>query len=231
MNLESKVEERLWQMIQGSYENRNYTGAILDTIYFLSDLVREKSGLSSDGISLIGQAFGGKSPKLKINKLQSDSDKNIQSGIAQILRGLYQAIRNPRSHEKYKDSKPDADCIILFVDYLIRIIDQSKTPFTKHEFFERVLEDNFVPKKRYADLLVNEIPKKQRLDIFIELYNLKEQGDGEKLKIFFESLIEKLNKDELQEVYNTISEELKTTDNDKTIRLILQIFPPNFIQN
>ena len=94
MNLESKVEERLWQMIQGSYENRNYTGAILDTIYFLSDLVREKSGLSSDGISLIGQAFGGKSPKLKINKLQSDSDKNIQSGIAQILRGLYQAIRN-----------------------------------------------------------------------------------------------------------------------------------------
>ena len=88
-----------------------------------------------------------------------------------------------------------------------------------------------MPKKRYADLLVNEIPKKQRLDIFIELYNLKEQGDGEKLKIFFESLIEKLNKDELQEVYNTISEELKTTDNDKTIRLILQIFPPNFIQN
>jgi uncharacterized protein (TIGR02391 family) len=104
MNLESKIEERLWKMIQNSYEDRNYTGAIHDAIYFLSDLIREKSGLESDGVSLIGQAFGGKSPKLKVNKLQSESDKNIQAGIAQILRGIYQAIRNPRSHEKYNDS-------------------------------------------------------------------------------------------------------------------------------
>jgi len=78
MNLESKIEERLWKMIQNSYEDRNYTGAIHDAIYFLSDLIREKSGLESDGVSLIGQAFGGKSPKLKVNKLQSESDKNIQ---------------------------------------------------------------------------------------------------------------------------------------------------------
>jgi uncharacterized protein (TIGR02391 family) len=231
MNLESKIEERLWKMIQNSYEDRNYTGAIHDAIYFLSDLIREKSGLASDGVTLVGQAFGGKSPKLKINKLQSESDKNIQAGIAQILRGIYQAIRNPRSHEKYNDSISDADSIILFIDYLTKIIDRSKTPFTKRDFIERVFEENFVPKKRYADLLVNEIPKKQRLDIFIEVYSLKEQGDGEKLKYFFDSLIEKLNKDELNEVYGTISDELKTTDSDDTIRMILQIFPPNFIEN
>jgi hypothetical protein len=89
----------------------------------------------------------------------------------------------------------------------------------------------YVPKKRYADLLVNEIPKKQRLDIFIEVYRRKEQGDGEKLKIFFDSLIESLNKDELNEVYDTISDELKTTDNDDTTRMILRIFPTNFIEN
>ena len=231
MNLESKIEERIWKMIQNSYEGRNYTGAILDAIYFLSDLVREKSGLENDGVSLIGQAFGGKSPKLKINKLQSESDKNIQAGITQILRGIYQAIRNPRSHEKYNDSMSNADSIILFVDYLTKIIDQSKMPFTKHDFLERVFEKNFVLKKRYADLLINEIPKKQRLDIFIEVYRLKEQGDGEKLKYFFDSLIEKLNKDELNEVYAIISDELKITDNDDTIRMILRIFPPNFIEN
>jgi uncharacterized protein (TIGR02391 family) len=231
MNLESKIEERLWKMIQNSYEDRNYTGAIHDAIYFLSDLIREKSGLASDGVSLVGQAFGGKSPKLKINKLQSESDKNIQAGIAQILRGIYQAIRNPRSHEKYNDSISDADSIILFINYLTKIIDRSKTPFTKRDFIERVFEEHFVPKKRYADLLVNEIPKKQRLDIFIEVYRLKEQGNGEKLKYFFDSLIEKLNKDELNEVYDTISDELKTTDNDDTIKMILQIFPPNFILN
>jgi len=108
-------------------------------------------------VSLVGQAFGGKSPKLKVNKLQSESDKNIQVGITQILRGIYQAIRNPRSHEKYNDSISDAGSIILFINYLTKIIDKFKTPFTKHAFLERVFEENFVPKKRYADLLVNRI--------------------------------------------------------------------------
>jgi hypothetical protein len=162
--------------------------------------------------------------------LQSESDKNIQAGISQILRGLYQAIRNPRSHEKYNDSKTDADSIILFIDYLTKIIGQSKSPFTKHEFLERVFESDFVPKKRYADLLVKEIPKKQTLDIFIDVYNHKEHGNGDNLKVFFNSLIEKLNDEELKEVYELISEELKTTDSTNTMRLILQIFPNNFLE-
>ena len=231
MNLESKIEDRLWQMIQSSYESRNFTGAIIDAIYFLSDLIREKSGLASDGVSLINHAFGGNSPKLKVNKLQSASDKNIQLGIAQILRGVYQAIRNPRSHEKHQDSKSDADTIISFVDYLIKIIDQSKSPFTKHEFLERVFESNFVPNKRYADLMISEIPKKQRLDIFFEVYKLKEQGDYQKLNLFFAALLDKFSQDELKDVYDTISEELKITDNDATIRAILQIFPSNYLKN
>ncbi len=150
MNLQTKIDERLWQMLQNSYENRNYTGAILDSIYFLSDLIREKTGLTSDGVSLIGQALGGKSPKLKVNKLQSESEKNIQVGIAQILRGIYQAIRNPRSHEKWNDSKDNADAIILFINHLVNIIDESKPPFTKNEFIDRVFDPNFVIKEKYA---------------------------------------------------------------------------------
>ena len=154
MNIETRLDPRLWNAIQSTYNNRNFTAAILDAVYFLSDLIRDKTGLQSDGVSLVGQAFGGKSPQLKVNRLQTDSEKNIQAGLEQILRGLFQAIRNPRSHEKYTDKQEDADAIILFVNYLISVIDKSKTPFTKPEFLARVFDKNFVQNQRYAQLLV-----------------------------------------------------------------------------
>jgi uncharacterized protein (TIGR02391 family) len=122
MNLETRIELRLWEYIKGQYENGNYKGAILDSIFFLGDLIREKTGLEGDGVQLVGQAFGGKVPVLKVNKLQSESDRNIQTGIEQILRGIFLSIRNPRSHEKSVDTIEDAEAIIVFVNYLLGII-------------------------------------------------------------------------------------------------------------
>ena len=81
MNLETRLDSRLWEAIQSSYEARNYTAAIIDAVYFLSDLIRGKTGLESDGAALAGEAFGGKSPKLRVNKLQSESDWGVQRGV------------------------------------------------------------------------------------------------------------------------------------------------------
>lgn len=148
MNIQTILDERLWRALQSSYENRNFTAAILDAIYFLNDMIRQKTGLESDGTALAGQAFGGKVPRLKVNHLQTESERNIQAGLEQILRGLYQGIRNPRSHEKYNDSQEDADAIIVFIGYLVRVIDQSKTPFTKSEFIGRVFDPHFVKSSR-----------------------------------------------------------------------------------
>ncbi|MCK4857245.1 MAG: TIGR02391 family protein [candidate division Zixibacteria bacterium] len=225
MNLETNIQERLWAAIQTNHENRNYTGAILDAMHFLGNLLREKTEIEDDGVSLVGQAFGGKSPKLKVNKLQSESDKNIQKGVEQILRGLYQAIRNPRSHEKYQDDVQDAYSIILFVDFIVRIIDQSKTPFMKSDFMKRVLDPDFAESERYAELLVGEIPPKQRLDIFIDVFRQKEQGKGRKLQYFFPALLSILKDDEKKEVYHIVSSEMKETNSTDAIRLILHTLP------
>jgi uncharacterized protein (TIGR02391 family) len=76
MNIETRIDERLWDAIRSSYGNRNYTGAIQDSMYFQGDLIRERSGLEGDGVALAGQAFGGRSPILKVNKLKTESEKN-----------------------------------------------------------------------------------------------------------------------------------------------------------
>lgn len=229
MNIETILDQRLWQAVQSTYNDRNFTGAILDAIYCLSDLIREKTGLQSDGTALIGQAFGGKSPKLKVNKLQTESEKNIQAGVEQILRGFYQAIRNPRSHGKHEDKQGDADAIIMFINFLIDIIDQSKAPFTKSEFIKRVFDSHFVEKERYAQLLASEIPPKKRLEVMLEIFRNRETGDGKKLKYFVNALLPQLAKEDQVDFYATISEELNFADTDSAIRTILQIFPDCFI--
>jgi len=224
MNIETKIDSRLWDAIRSSFENRNYTGSIQDSIYFLSDLIREKSGLEGDGTSLVGQAFGGSSPILKVNSLKTENDKNVQKGVEQLLRGLYQAVRNPRSHEKYADSEDDAISIILFINYLVRIIDKSKTPFLENIFISRVLDPSFVPKKRYAELLVNEIPEKKRMDIFYGVFRQLPNSDAQKLKYFFDALFDKVTEEEKREINNEVSDLLKTEEEIGNIRIIIQAF-------
>jgi uncharacterized protein (TIGR02391 family) len=104
MDLAARVDTRLWSAVEHAYEARDYTATILDAIHFLGQLIRERSGLESDGQALVGAAFGGANPVLKVNQLQTESDWNVQRGIESLLRGLYQAIRNPRSHQKHSDS-------------------------------------------------------------------------------------------------------------------------------
>jgi uncharacterized protein (TIGR02391 family) len=226
MNLETKLDPRLWDALRETYQARNFTGAILDAMHFLSDLLRERTGLESDGVALVGEAFGGNSPKLKVNALQTDSERSVQKGLEQLLRGVYQAVRNPRSHGKVIDTEGDAQAIILFVNYLVKLVGQSQTPFSKTRFVARVFDPDFVASDRYAQLLVNEIPARKRLEIFFEVYRVKCDGIGENLKFFFEALMAKMEDEERQSVYETISDELQQTDDETTIKRIIQSFSP-----
>jgi uncharacterized protein (TIGR02391 family) len=211
--------------VRSNYEGRNFTGAILDAIYFLSDLVRQKTGLEADGVSLAGQAFGGKNPKLKVNKLQTESEVNVQQGVEQIMRGVYQAFRNPRSHEKISDTQDDADSIIIFMDYLVKVIDQSKTCFSKAAFLPRVFDSDFFANERYVALLVEEVPPKQRLEVFVEVYQKRETGECDKLKWFLQALYGKLTPEDQSQVLDLVSEELKMADTDSRIRTAIQVLP------
>lgn len=224
MNLETKLDPRLWDSIRETYEARNFTSAILDAMHFLSDLLRERTGLESDGAALVGEAFGGNSPKLKVNALRTESERNVQKGLEQLVRGMYQAVRNPRSHGKVSDSEDEAQAIILFVNYLVKLIGESQAPFSKSAFVARVFDPDFVASERYAKLLVNQIPAKKRLEVFLEVYRLKTDGKGDNLRFFFAALLEELQEDENQSVYQLISEELQQTDDDQTIRTIIQAF-------
>ena len=176
MNLQTHVCPELWLAVSDTYQAENYSHAILDAMHFLSGMLRDKTGVDGDGVSLVGQALGGEVPRLRVNKLQTETEKNIQKGLEQLLRGLYLAIRNPRSHEQAKDTKPSADAIIIFIDYCLSILDKSEEPFTLTRFLTRVFDPDFVSSERYAQLLVEEIPANKRLDTLIGLQRAGSRG-------------------------------------------------------
>jgi uncharacterized protein (TIGR02391 family) len=228
MNPETSVEPRLWEAVRASWEARKFTSAILDATYLLSDVIRERSGLEGDGVPLIGSAFGGISPKLKVNRLQTESEQNIQRGVEALLRGLYQAIRNPRSHGAYQDDERDAVALLLFVDYLLRVVDKSRSPFSLAAFVGRVLDPDFVPNERYSTLLVKEIPANRRLVACREVFARRSEADAGKVAFFFRAILAVLSAEETTELCEVISDVLRQTDDDGTIRFVLQAFPADF---
>jgi len=226
MNLETEIEQDLWQAVRRSYESQAWSNAILDSIHYLSDALRTRAGLQSDGTALAGQALGGKTPKLRLNRLETDSEKNIQAGVEQLLRGLYQAIRNPRSHERLSDRQADADALIVFVDYLLRLLGHARASFSIDACVNRVVEPNFVPTERYAALLVEEIPTRQRRQVGLAVYHRKAEANGKALRFFFDAVVQRLTKEEAQSLFDAMSAELRESSDESVLRLVLQLLNP-----
>ncbi|HDR8179119.1 TIGR02391 family protein [Bacillus cereus] len=228
MDLKISIEQDLWEVIEKNYQNESYSSAILDAMHLLTETIRNKTGLEGDGSSLIGQAFGGENPKIQLNKLQTESEKNVQKGMQEILRGLYTAIRNPRSHDKYSDSKKEADSIIYFIGYLLGMINKSKVNFEETTFLTRVFDKYYVKNEEYSDLLVGEIPKRKRVNVAISVILKREEGDAQSLRYFMNSLFNKLEENDISRVYKVVSEELMYKSLENDINKFLHILPPRY---
>ncbi len=227
MNLQSLIRSELWLAISDTYEAGNYNHAIIDAFNYMSEIIREKSGLDGDGEQLVGKAFGGESPILRINKLQTITERDSQQGLLNILIGMYKGIRNPRSHDQIEDTKKSADAIIYFIDYLLGVIDQSQEPFTIPSFVSRVFDKHFVQTPEYTKLLIEEIPPKKRFDVLVEIYRKKQEEYGLNLAFVVKEILKVISEEQTTRFLEVVSDELKTTQDYTILGLILQILPPN----
>ena len=227
MRIRDEINQELWRIISRSYEAELYSSSILEAVHYLSDLIREKANAEGDGIELINRAFGSTSPRIKINRLETETEKSEQKGVEFLLRGLYQAIRNPRSHEQITDDQQTANAIILFVNYLADIVGHAKA-FSVEEWIKRVVDPDFVASERYAQLLVAEIPQNKYLDALIVIYRNKNRSTVQKLrKIFDELYVRVLASGKTDDFASVVSEELKLEQNENTIAMSLQLIPPD----
>jgi uncharacterized protein (TIGR02391 family) len=220
------ISKPVWDAIKDNYEKGSYTTAITNLLIYVQDVVREKSGLELDGTALMDKAFLGDKPILQINKLETKTEKDIQSGIGYILKGLCLAIRNPRSHERYNDDKTTADRIIYFVDYILSFIQNTKYGSLVEDWMDLLFDDEFIGDDEYLNELYNVLPKKNQLDLLINIFRQKEKVKSKNTVKFIKRIIEGLNNNERESLYDSISKELMTYKSDDSLRSFLFVFPP-----
>jgi len=228
MDLNDILSEDIYSVIKNKYDNQLYSDAILDSIKYLTNIIREKSKVGGDGAGLIGQAFGGQSPKIKINKMATTSEIDEQKGYEQILRGIYCGIRNPRSHEQYQDVKEVADSIIIFINCLAEMIKSTKSYFQLEEYKNRVFDPLFVEREDYAEILVNEIPSDEIVNTSISILKDRNRGESKKLETYFKALFNKMDRSQYDSLMKAISNELKIAQQNNDIVSIIRLIEPKF---
>lgn len=107
----------------------NYFHAVFEAVKSVAEKLRTRTGLISDGAALVDEALAsGKAghPRLALNALATDTQKNEQAGLMNIIKGLFSAFRNTTAHAPkitWPISEQDALDILSFVSLVHRRLD------------------------------------------------------------------------------------------------------------
>ncbi len=93
------------------------------------------------------------------------------------------------------------------------------------EFLERVFDLHFVANKRYAELLVSEIPSAKKTDVLIEIFRNRDRGTHENLKYITDEITGRLSEEEIDIFMGAFSDELKNCNNDFDMMSAISFIP------
>ena len=125
-----RVHPEVQKYCKAEYMQENYFHAVFEAAKGLAERIREKTGLKTDGVNLVKQSFERPKnglPRLVINTLDSQTERNEHDGFMNLLLGSFQMFRNPIAHTprvKWQRELEDAvDCLTL-ISFLHFVLDE-----------------------------------------------------------------------------------------------------------
>ena len=119
--------EPLCSVSRGLFSDGHYARAVEEAFKCLNNEVKVRScRLNADGAALMRTAFSANSPLVKLNNLQSESEKDEQKDYMDIYAGVMTGIRNPRAHEHQLQDEPAVALELLtLANHLMRKLDDA----------------------------------------------------------------------------------------------------------
>lgn len=109
----------------------DYFHAVFETAKSVADKIRDKSGLPQDGSMLVDKAFGGSDgqiPLMVFNRWQNETEKSEQSGLMNLMKGVFGLFRNTTAHApriKWVIKEQDAYDMLTLASLLHRKLDEA----------------------------------------------------------------------------------------------------------
>lgn len=128
--LESRnVDAEVLNYCRAELLDENYFHAVFESTKGVAERIRLMSGLTVDSAELVSRAFSIQNPILALGSLTSESEKSEQKGFANLLVGLFGAVRNPLAHApktNWPMSEHDALDILPLVSLIHRKLDRTQ---------------------------------------------------------------------------------------------------------
>ncbi|WP_232435592.1 TIGR02391 family protein [Burkholderia ubonensis] len=109
----------------------NYFHAVLEASKSVAAKLRERTGLTDDGATLVDRALGGNPPMLAINALADDSQLSEQRGFANLVKGMFGMFRNTTAHAPrvhWNMTRNDAEDLLTLASLIHRRLDAAVMP-------------------------------------------------------------------------------------------------------
>lgn len=128
--LRRTVHSDILRFCRAELLHENYFHAVFEASKSVADKIREKSGLTSDGASLIDDAFGLGSglPRLAFNSLSTETETSEHKGLANLMKGLFGTFRNTTAHApkiKWPITEQDALDMLSLTSLIHRRLDDA----------------------------------------------------------------------------------------------------------
>lgn len=108
--------------------------AVFEAVKGLGERLRDLSGLDGDGAALVQAALGGSaggSAVLALNSLRTETERNEQNGLMNMMTGIFGAFRNPAAHKpkvRWHISEVDALDLLTTLSLVHRRLDLAAKP-------------------------------------------------------------------------------------------------------
>ena len=119
------TDDQLQQASSLLFRDSHYARAVEEAFKCLNNAVKDKSGLvDRDGAALMRDAFSAHSPMLRLNSLESQSDRDEQQGYMELFAGSMTGIRNPRAHQNDIVDEPEVALeLLVLANHFMRKLD------------------------------------------------------------------------------------------------------------
>lgn len=120
------VHSKILECCREELLDEDYFHAVQEAAKSICERLRQMSGLSMDGTELIQTVMSIKKPYIALNSLRTETEKNLQNGLKELMLSIIHMVRNVTAHElriRWDINESDAAEILSLISYVHKCLD------------------------------------------------------------------------------------------------------------